>query len=189
MDLQRVDLQHCAAQPWRNGGGLTRELLSWPAAARPHADWQLRVSVARIDRSGPFSPFPGVQRCFAVVHGEGVTLDLPGGRRTLGPQDEPVTFDGEDAPGCHLLEGPTEDLNLMALRNAGRPRLQRARPGSTLDGALRWRGLFAVSTALLDVEDQTEPVPAGTLVWTDSVDTPPWRLHSGAHAFWLSLES
>jgi hypothetical protein len=147
------------------------------------------VSVARIDRSGPFSPFPGVQRCFAVLHGEGVTLDLPAGRRSLGPHDEPVAFDGEDAPGCHLLEGPTEDLNLMALREAGRPRLQRAAAGSVLDGSHRWRGLFAASSALLDIEDQTEPVSAGTLLWTDAADAPPWRLHSGAHAFWLSLES
>ena len=180
-----VTLHDCPPQPWRNGGGLTRELLTWPA----RGDWLLRVSVARIDRSGPFSPFPGVQRCFAVLHGEGVVLDLHNGRRSLGPADEPVAFDGEDAPDCRLLQGPTEDLNLMALRDAGRPRLQRARAGSTLDGSLRWRGLFAAAPALLDIEDQTEALAAGTLLWTDAAEAPPWRLHSGGHAFWLSLES
>src|SRR5580704_13922635 len=33
------------AQPWRNGGGLTRELLRRPAGA---TDWQLRISLADV---------------------------------------------------------------------------------------------------------------------------------------------
>jgi environmental stress-induced protein Ves len=40
--------------PWRNGGGLTRELL---AQSDPQ-DWLLRVSVADIHASGPFSVYP-----------------------------------------------------------------------------------------------------------------------------------
>jgi uncharacterized protein len=49
------------AQPWRNGGGVTRTLL-----ARPRGDaWQVRVSVADVAVNGPFSRFPGVERWFA----------------------------------------------------------------------------------------------------------------------------
>ena len=40
--LVRVD--DVAPVPWRNGGGLTRELLAWPAAQ----DWAIRISVADI---------------------------------------------------------------------------------------------------------------------------------------------
>ena len=60
-------------QPWRNGGGVTRELLAWPDGG----DWRVRVSVADIDADGPFSAFPGVERWFAVLEGAGVALRSP----------------------------------------------------------------------------------------------------------------
>jgi uncharacterized protein len=46
-----------------------------------------------------------------------VRLALPGGERTLTPADEPVPFAGEAAPDCHLVDGPTRDLNLMLKRD------------------------------------------------------------------------
>ena len=185
MTLHIVALQACPPQPWRNGGGLTRELLAWPAAE----GWQLRISVARIDRSGPFSPFPGMQRCFTVLHGAGVTLDLPNGPTTLTPADEPLAFDGEAAPMCHLLDGPTEDLNLMATRDAGRAFMQRATTGSRLDGPTRWRGLYAAERVLLDIGDRTEAIAAGSLAWSDDTDNSAWRLHEGGRGWWLVLEN
>jgi uncharacterized protein len=109
-----VELAHVVPQPWRNGGGLTRELLAWPNAA----DWQLRLSVADIERDGPFSAFPGVQRWFCVLQGEGVALQFHSHTQSLLVGDPPLVFDGAAAPGCHLLGGPTRDLNLM-LRGLG----------------------------------------------------------------------
>lgn len=193
MTVHTVDLADCPSIPWRNGGGTTRELLMWPAgstdspSAGAHA-WQLRVSVARIGHSGPFSPYPGVRRCFAVLLGDGVMLELPGENRTLTPADDAVAFDGEAAPLCHLLGGPTEDLNLMARRDAGTPQLQRAAVGSVLDGRHRWRGLFAVHGLNLLMGDRTLPLRAGSLAWTDDPDTPPWAVHDGGPGWWLSLE-
>jgi hypothetical protein len=104
-----VDLAAVAPQPWRNGGGVTHELLAWPSAA----DWQLRLSVADIERDGPFSSFPGVQRWFCVLQGEGVLLEFNGQNKRLRLGDAPLGFDGAAAPGCLLLAGPTRDLNLM----------------------------------------------------------------------------
>jgi len=186
-DLHQVHLHTVRPQAWRNGGGVTRELLAWPQGAH----WQLRVSVAEIDRSGNFSPFPGVTRCFAVVSGDGVRLDLPGGSVTLGPGDEPLTFDGEAAPHCHLLGGPTQDLNLMAVREAGAVRLQRARPGSSLDGPTRWRGLYAATPVLLQIDGVGEPLHAGTLAWSDAVESSSWELPhgGGGSAWWLTLDA
>lgn len=184
MTLHRVSVRDCPAQPWRNGGGLTRELLAWPDPAA----WRVRVSVARIDRSGLFSAFEGVRRCFAVLHGAGVELQLPQGPRTITPGDDPVSFDGEAAPECTLLEGPTEDLNLMATREAGRPQLRRAEVGSTLDGRLPWRAVFATSPALLDLADRREPLAAGDLLWTDNPDADPWVLRQGQQVHWLWLD-
>ena len=85
--------------PWRNGGGRTRTLWTWPADCVDDA-WQLRVSLADIDADGPFSAFPGVQRWFAVLQGAGVRLQLPAGPQVLGLHSSPLQFDGALAPGC-----------------------------------------------------------------------------------------
>jgi uncharacterized protein len=184
MDLHLIDLHACTPQPWRNGGGLTRELLAWPRAE----GWRLRVSVAHIARSGPFSAYPGVWRGFTVLHGAGVRLDLPDGPLTLTPADEPIAFDGEAAPGCHLIDGPTEDLNLMVQRDAGRAALRRARPGEVIDGTTRWRGVFAGGAVHLDIDDHTQTLHAGTLAWSDATEASTWRVHDGGPAWWLTLE-
>lgn len=184
MTLHLVALADCAPQPWRNGGGTTRELLAWPTAAA----WRVRVSVATIARSGPFSAFPGVQRVFAVLSGAGVTLELPHGPCRVTPADAPVFFDGAAAPGCALLNGPTEDLNLMAPHEAGRPRLCLAPVGSTLAGGARWRALYAVTPATLDAGSGAQPLAAGTLAWSEDAQEGPWRLIDGARAYWLVLE-
>ena len=63
MSWNAVRLDQVTAQPWRNGGGLTRELLAWPGGE----DWRLRLSVAQVTQDGPFSQFGGVQRWFSVL--------------------------------------------------------------------------------------------------------------------------
>lgn len=129
-------------QPWKNGGGVTRELLRWPAEGA----WRLRLSVADITADGPFSAFPGVTRWFAVLAGEGVVLTLPDGDHALRPGDAPLRFDGAAAPGCRLLAGPTLDLNLMLQGLDGE--LRPARPG---DPAPAWPqvGFFEVAARRL----------------------------------------
>ncbi|HEU6455884.1 MAG TPA: HutD family protein, partial [Roseateles sp.] len=54
MSWSKVSAADVQPQAWKNQGGTTRELLAWPHAH----DWALRVSVARVDRNGPFSAFP-----------------------------------------------------------------------------------------------------------------------------------
>ena len=124
-----VHLADCPFVPWRNGGGRTRELLAWPSAS----DWQVRVSVAEIEADGPFSPYPGIDRWFAVLGGAGVVLALPQGEVTLRPGSAAVAFAGEASPACRLIDGPTQDLNLMLRRGA--PTSWR---GIFADGALHW---------------------------------------------------
>lgn len=146
-----VDLATVAPQRWKNGGGLTRELLRWPDPGRAPgtaaaADgWRLRLSVAEIARDGPFSPFPGVTRWFAVLAGAGVVLALPGGERVLRPGDAPLRFDG--APGCRLLDGPTLDLNLMLAGLDGA--LIAAAPGDAAPGGWPRLGFFETAARRL----------------------------------------
>lgn len=149
------------AQPWRNGGGVTRELLAWPAGD----EWQLRVSVADIDRSGPFSAFPGVSRWFVVLEGAGVVLTLPRGEVALQPGSAPCRFDGADAPACRLLDGPTRDLNLM-LRGAEGALVPVVAGEAWRPGAARC-GLFAAVAGELVVgtDGAVLALPAMSLCW------------------------
>ncbi|MDO8418642.1 MAG: HutD family protein, partial [Rubrivivax sp.] len=179
-----ITVDRAPATPWRNGGGVTRELLAWPDPA----DWRLRVSVADIERSGPFSPFPGVERWFAVTSGGEVELALPGGNLCIGPDDAPLRFDGEAAPACRLLRGPSHDLNLMHRRGTGVATMSRARATSRLDGGWAWQALYAADEAMLDLDGHTEALPAGTLLWSDGGDAVSWHLRHAGHAWWLTLE-
>jgi len=182
--LHRVQLADVAPQPWRNGGGITRELLAWPQGDA----WQLRATVASIERSGAFSAFPNVQRWFAVLQGAGVTLHLPGGAVTLRPGDAAVHFDGAAAPHCELVEGATLDLNLMVRDDAGSATLRAASPGDTLAHATRWRGLFCTEAATLAVDGVHHRACAGELLWSDSGNpASTWRVVAAARAWWLDL--
>lgn len=200
--LQAVNIRQVAPVPWRNGGGVTRELLAWPNAQA----WQLRVSVADIERDGPFSCFEGVDRAFAVLSGAGVTLGLGPTPVAATVRSDPVNFAGEDAPSCHLVNGPTRDLNLMVRRDAGRGHLVRAVPGSSWGHAaqrLAWRGVLCWSEARLilgsDTSARTEDLGAGTLAWQTGPGQTPWQLEpkigevgkgvEPLQAYWLGWEA
>jgi len=97
--------------PWKNGGGVTREILRMPAEPTLF-DW--RLSLATIDSAGPFSAFAGYQRTLVLVRGAGVELDFgPHGRATLSASGQMVVFDGAWPTSCTLLDGPGTDLNLI----------------------------------------------------------------------------
>ncbi len=192
MTLHLVELSQSTPQPWRNGGGVTRELLAWPPGSG--ADWLVRVSVADIDRDGPFSPFPGVQRCFTVLEGAGVVLDFAGLEQPMTAVSTPLNFDGAAAPGCRLVDGPTRDLNLMGRHSAGHTQMWGAMPGDALPTVGRWRGLYTAAAAQLQSDDgRTQTLPAHSLAWCDETDTSLWRLAGDPapvlRAWWLRLEA
>jgi environmental stress-induced protein Ves len=185
-----VPLHAAAAQPWRNGGGLTRELLAWPPASPgAPAAWTVRVSVADIASDGPFSAFPGLRRGFAVLEGAGVVLALQAGERRLAAGDDVLLFDGAEAPGCRLVDGPTRDLNLMVRGEAGTLRMQRAVAGQCWGEGLAWRGLYTHAPARLQTTapgaGEALPLAAGTLAWSDDPLAPAWTLLEGPQAWWL----
>jgi environmental stress-induced protein Ves len=100
--------------PWKNGGGLTREILREPAEPAPF-DW--RLSLASIDSSGPFSLFEGYHRTLVLVEGAGVELDFgQHGRSRLTGVGQSVSFDGGWRTRCTLIEGRSTDLNLIISR-------------------------------------------------------------------------
>lgn len=114
---------------WKNNLGWTREVFAFPpatpssgaapsAAASPGEDFDWRVSIAEIEQDCPFSAFPGHDRLLMLLSGRGLALAFPDGRRVeLRPPHDRLAFRGEDAPACTLLDGPTQDFNLIWKRD------------------------------------------------------------------------
>ncbi|MCX5517871.1 HutD family protein [Kaistia defluvii] len=111
--------------PWKNGGGETIEIAVGPdGAGLDDFDW--RVSLARVERDGPFSVFPGIDRTLSIVEGRGIALAFGGGRTvTLTGGDAPFAFPGDVAVEGRLIDGPLVDLNVMTRRGTARSEVSR----------------------------------------------------------------
>ena len=105
------------ATPWKNGGGITLEAVRVPPGGEAYR-W--RVSVAHIDRPGPFSEFAGYRRIMVLLQGNGVDLSFAdGGHGALRRVGDKVEFDGAIGAHCDLIDGRCTDLNLIAAKSLG----------------------------------------------------------------------
>jgi uncharacterized protein len=105
-------------QPWRNGGGVTRELASHPlAASAQDGAWDWRVSIADIAKAGDFSVFPGMERVLTVIDGELLLLTVDGSEHPL-EKYRPFRFSGEAAASGALPTGDIRDLNVITRTGA-----------------------------------------------------------------------
>ncbi|MDT9692790.1 HutD family protein [Streptomyces sp. P9(2023)] len=112
--MHHFDVETLPAGPWRNGGGTTRTIVSSPAGAEGFG-W--RASVADIDRDGPFSAFPDVDRTLTLLAGDGLRLTCPGVfDRLLARAGEPFAFAGDHTATAELPGGPCRVLNIMVRR-------------------------------------------------------------------------
>lgn len=110
--------------PWKNGGGVTREVVVSPAGSSLD-DFDWRVSVADIRAAGPFSRFPGIERQMAVLSGR-LSLAFDGrSPLTLTPESQAVAFPGEASVLAEPLDGSVTDLNVMTRRARCSARLTR----------------------------------------------------------------
>ena len=139
---------------------------------------------------GPFSAFPQVQRWFTVLRGAGVVLKFADYERTLKIGDAPLHFDGAAAPACRLLDGPTQDLNLMARQGSGvmRP----AHSGQSWSEAFALRGLYTTAAGQWNGAGQTCRIAADTLLWIHNAGVGSWVFtphdRDAAHgAWWLGF--
>jgi environmental stress-induced protein Ves len=94
-----------APQPWPNGGGTTRELLRADDGA-----W--RISLADIDRDGPFSTFAGLRRLLTVVDGPVLGLEVDGATHVVEPH-RPFAFPGDAVVVASVPEGAVRALNVV----------------------------------------------------------------------------
>ncbi len=132
--------------PWKNGGGNTTEIATYPAGADLRSfDW--RVSVADVAADGPFSRFPGVDRILVLLSGAGIRLSGAGHDADLRSPFEPYGFSGDDAVDGLLVAGPVRDFNLMVRRRRARGNVTVVRAAGGMVRAARFRLCYAAAGA------------------------------------------
>jgi hypothetical protein len=100
------------ALPWKNGGGVTREVCVFPAGAGMD-DFLWRISIAEVSQAGPFSVFEGIDRHLSVLSG---VLQLQfGDREARLNAGDSLAFAG-DTPVTGVPLTPVMDLNVMTRR-------------------------------------------------------------------------
>jgi uncharacterized protein len=110
------------ATPWKNGGGVTREVAAFPPGAGLDA-FLWRVSVAEVAQAGPFSRFIGIDRTLVLLSGAGMWLDEANGAsgantHALTQPLDIAQFKGDAQIDARLVDGPTRDFNLMVRSGA-----------------------------------------------------------------------
>lgn len=111
--MEIIRFAELRSEPWRNGGGVTRELASHPkAASAQDGAWDWRVSIADLTKAGDFSAFPGMERVLTVVDGELLLLTVDGAEHPL-EKYRPYRFSGEAAAHGALPTGDIRNLNVI----------------------------------------------------------------------------
>ncbi|MGE0867702.1 MAG: HutD family protein [Kofleriaceae bacterium] len=100
-----IDPRSWHAQPWRNGRGTTHQILRHP----DRDDYALRLSVAEVTRSGPFSRFAGYRRWTMLV--DGGPIELAGAR--LASIGDVVELDGDEPVAATVIRG-AKLVNVLA---------------------------------------------------------------------------
>jgi uncharacterized protein len=160
------------ATPWKNGGGITHEAIRVPANGDP---FRWRVSVAHIEKSGPFSDFAAYNRTMVLLQGSGAALKFANGdERLLRAAGDMVEFDGALPTQCELLHGPCVDFNLMVAKSqhGAHARVERLRQPTSLLATRGWSTLIF-------------PIDAAVRLHTGGGDTAalePWDLAVISHA-------
>jgi environmental stress-induced protein Ves len=111
--MEIIRFAELRSEPWRNGGGVTRELASHPkAASAQDGAWDWRVSIADVTKAGDFSSFPGMERVLTVVDGELLLLTVDGAEHPL-EKYRPFRFSGDAAAHGALPTGDIRGLNVI----------------------------------------------------------------------------
>ena len=128
-------------------GGTTTELYRLPDPTDP-TNFLLRISVATVEKDGPFTLYPNVDRQLVLLNGEGMELTVDGKKVLLDQKLTPFSFAGEDVINCSLIDGACTDFNVMTKRGWERAHVSgvQLRAGATLMTS----GIFYLVSGQLD---------------------------------------
>lgn len=113
--IQVLNEKHFIRMPWKNGGGETLELYKKELDGKI----QIRLSIASVKSSGPFSHFPDLNRYLTLLEGNGFQLQFDNKKEVLNNPLQWIRFDGSDNIQCDLINGPCLDFNVMVSKKLG----------------------------------------------------------------------
>jgi len=165
------------AHPWRNGGGVTREVARHPRtpsvqtaqSTAQDTAWDWRVSIAEVSTAGAFSTFAGMDRVLTVIDGELLLLSVDGAEHPL-EKYRPFRFSGGADSAGALPTGDIKDLNVITRNGSFKGYTsiielskKRAHPVFAGQFGILLQGSATVSPgtageAAADVVPETEPV-------------------------------
>lgn len=161
-------------QPWRNGRGVTRQILIWPPEAALDA-FEWRISIAGVMEDGPFSRFPGYDRALMVLAGGPMILEAESDPQAMGGGSAGAAFcakleaggpaarwSGNLSVHARLLGAAVTDLGVIARRGVWAASLGLWRGGASV-GDVSGSEHFAGGVAVLD--SASEPDFASYEVW------------------------
>ena len=130
--------------PWKNGAGRTIEIAAYPIGTTLD-EFLWRVSIADVERDGPFSRFPGIDRTIVLLEGAGMRLRSGTRDIELTTRFVPHDVSGDDAIECRLVAGPSRDFNAMFRRGRARGRVVVVRAGDSESGPTPFRLAYAAT--------------------------------------------
>lgn len=149
------------SMPWKNGGGVTTEIAVSPAGAGLD-DFDWRISMARVEGSGPFSQFAGIDRTLAVLEGEGMILDIASRPPTsITRATAPLSFPADVPTAAALIGGPITDLNVMTRRSRMTHSVERLVVSTPVEISTQARITLVLSPNGDVIVPGTEPVRLG----------------------------
>ena len=98
--------------PWKNGQGQTTELAINPGGDVNDFEW--RISIADMVKSGEFSSFAGFERHLVLLKGSNLTLNHQHHQDILAKPLDIAIFDGGEPTEGILGSGPVNNFNVMA---------------------------------------------------------------------------
>lgn len=156
-----IQFQDCQETRWKNGLGSTFQRFIQPVGACLE-DFDVRVSMARVQSSGPFSIFPDIDRQLCILEGDGLRLYSPEQLSVeLTPQSEAYGFEGERVIESELLGQSVLDFNVMVRRGRFQSTIEQCELASGMlapaNGELILI-LFLAPTSYLDAKGHRYPI-------------------------------
>ena len=112
--LQVLKPSDYKAVPWKNGGGVTNDVLLLPKGSTQD-NFDIRLSLAPIVTEGAFSAFPGIDRHITLLSQQALSLVFGADVRPL-KRLEPMYFDSALQPTSKLADGAVQVFNIMTRR-------------------------------------------------------------------------
>jgi environmental stress-induced protein Ves len=150
-DLSILRARDRRSMPWRNGGGMTRDVVVFPAGADLDSfGW--RISIATVESHGPFSRFAGVDRGLVLLEGLLALRIAEEAAIELSPSSPPIALAGEMPVSAEVLSGPVTDLNVMTRRGLFRATIEARTLSAPVTVHNNESSTVLLATELVDVE-------------------------------------